>query len=110
MDEPRRGTKINIGDRDIYLWTHDNPQIIFPELVTAAEEMLYKGENEKLALEVRNKINKKIRKFEFFVRREEIDDTLAKALDWGEGVEEYEMCQRIKNLQDFLCEVKVRKF
>ena len=35
MDEPRRGTKINIGDSDIYLWTHDNPQIIFPELVTA---------------------------------------------------------------------------
>lgn len=108
MDEPRRGTKINIGDSDIYLWTHSNPQIIFPELVIAAEEMLYKGEDEKLALQVENKINKKRRNFDFFVRKEEIDDTLDKALEWAELDEEYEVCQRIKNLQEFINEVEIK--
>jgi hypothetical protein len=41
MDEPKKGTKIFIGDQDIYLWLHGNPQLVWPELITAAEELLY---------------------------------------------------------------------
>ena len=102
MDEPRRGTKIFIGDQDIYLWMHGNPQTIWPELITAAEELLYNDEDEILALQIENRIKNKQNLFDLFVTKEEVNDTLSKAMVWAEEEEEYELCQRIKNLEDFL--------
>ena len=102
MDEPRRGTKIYIGDQDIYLWMHGNPQTIWPELVTAAEELLYNDEDEVLALQIENRVKNKRGLFDLFVRKTEVDDTLSKAMVWAEEEEEYELCQRVKNLEDFL--------
>ena len=102
MDEPKRGTKVFIGDQDIYLWMHGNPQTIWPELVTAAEELLYNDEDEVLALQVENRVKNKRGLFDLFVRKTEVDDTLSKAMVWAEEEEEYELCQRIKNLEDFL--------
>ena len=102
MDEPKKGTKIFIGDQDIYLWMHGNPQTIWPELVTAAEELLYNDENEVLALQVENRINIKRGIFDLFVRKQEVNDTLSKAMVWAIDEEEYELCTRIKNLEDFL--------
>ena len=102
MDEPRRGTKIYIGDQDIYLWMHGNPQTIWPELITAAEELLYNDEDEVLALQIENRIKNKRGLFDLFVRKEEVNDTLSKAMVWAIEEEEYELCTRIKNLEDFL--------
>ena len=102
MDEPKKGTKIYIGDQDIYLWMHGNPQTIWPELVPAAEELLYNDENEVLALQVENRINNKRGIFDLFVRKQEVNDTLSKAMVWAIDEEEYELCTRIKNLEDFL--------
>ena len=102
MDEPKKGTKIFIGDQDIYLWMHGNPQTIWPELVTEAEELLYNDENEVLALQVENRINNKRGIFDLFVRKQEVNDTLSKAMVWAIDEEEYELCTRIKNLEDFL--------
>ena len=102
MDEPKRGTKVFIGDQDIYLWMHGNPQTIWPELVTAAEELLYNDEDEVLALQVENRVKNKRGLFDLFVRKTEVDDTLSKSMVWAEEEEEYELCQRIKNLEDFL--------
>ena len=108
MDEPKRGTKIYIGEQDIYLWMNDNPQTIWPELVTASEEMLYTKKKEVLAIQVENRIDKKRGLFDLFVRRKDVNDTLSKAMDWAEEEEEYELCQRIKNLEDYL--TKENKF
>ena len=102
MDEPRRGTKIFIGDQDIYLWMHGNPQTIWPELITAAEELLYNDEDEILALQIENRIKNKKNLFDLFVTKSEVNDTLSKAMAWAEEEEEYELCQRVKNLEDFL--------
>jgi len=102
MDEPRRGTKIYIGDQDIYLWMHGNPQTIWPELITAAEELLYNDEDEILALQIENRIKNKKNLFDLFVTKSEVNDTLSKAMAWAEEEEEYELCQRVKNLEDFL--------
>ena len=54
MDEPKRGTVIHIGDTDIFAWTQNNPQIIFPELIVAAEELLYTDKDEMFAFQVEN--------------------------------------------------------
>ena len=80
MDEPRRGTKIYIGDQDIYLWMHGNPQTIWPELITAAEELLYNDEDEILALQIENRIKNKKNLFDLFVTKSEVNDTLSKAM------------------------------
>jgi hypothetical protein len=107
MDEPKKGTKIFIGDQDIYLWLHGNPQLVWPELITAAEELLYTKKNEVLAFQVENRINNKRGLFDLFVRLSEVNDTLSKAMIWAEEFEEYELCQRIKNLEDYLEKSKV---
>ena len=107
MDEPRRGTKIYIGDQDIYLWMHGNPQTIWPELITAAEELLYNDEDEILALQIENRIKNKKNLFDLFVTKSEVNDTLSKAMVWAIEEEEYELCQRIKNLEDFLDKQKM---
>ena len=71
-------------------------------MVTAAEELLYNDENEVLALQVENRINNKRGIFDLFVRKQEVNDTLSKAMVWAIDEEEYELCTRIKNLEDFL--------
>ena len=107
MDEPKRGTKINIGEQDIYLWMHGNPHMVWPDLVTAAEELLYTKQNEVLAFQVENRVEKKKGLFDLFVRKSEVHDTLSKAMVWAEDYEEYELCQRIKNLEDYLKKKKM---
>lgn len=102
MDEPKRGTKIYIGDQDLYLWMQENPQTIWPELVTAAEEMLYTEKDEVLAIQIENRVKNRRGLFDLFVRMDDVDDTLSKAMNWAEDEEEYELCQRIKYLTDYL--------
>ena len=69
MDEPKRGTVIHIGDTDIFAWTQNNPQIIFPELIVAAEELLYTDKDEMFAFQVENLLGKKKNSFDFYRRR-----------------------------------------
>ena len=80
----------------------ENPQTIWPELITASEELLYTKQDEVLAFQVENRVNKRRGLFDLFVRKKDVHDTLSKALTWAEDEEEYELCQRIKNLEDYL--------
>ena len=52
--------------------------------------------------EVENRIKNKTGIFDLFVRKQEVNDTLSKAMVWAIDEEEYELCTRIKNLEDFL--------
>ena len=54
-----------------------------------------------------NKVNNRRGLFDLFVRKKDVNDTLSKALTWAEEEEEYELCQRIKNLEDFLVKRKM---
>ena len=85
----------------------ENPQTIWPELITASEELLYTKKDEVLAFQVENKVNNRRGLFDLFVRKKDVNDTLSKALTWAEEEEEYELCQRIKNLEDFLVKRKM---
>ena len=96
MDEPKRGTVIHIGDTDIFTWTQNNPHIIFPELIVAAEELLYKNKDEMFAFQVENMLGRKKNSFDFFVRKKEVGETLTKAMDWAIGEEEYELCKQVR--------------
>ena len=60
-----------------------------------------------MAFQVENRVNKRRGLFDLFVRKKDVNDTLSKALTWAEEEEEYELCQRIKNLEDFLVKRKM---
>ena len=74
---------------------------LMPEHVVVFLAKLTK-KDEVLAFQVENRINKRRGLFDLFVRKKDVNDTLTKALAWAEEEEEYELCQRIKNLEDFL--------
>ena len=54
------------------------------------------------AVRVEAVIKGKKKSFDFLVKRNGIDDTLEKIMGWSLQEEEYEMCQRVKNLQEKL--------
>ena len=102
MDEPKRGTVIHIGDTDIFTWTQNNPHIIFPELIVAAEELLYKDKDEMFAFQVENMLGRKKQAFDFFVEYEGVWDTLEKLMEWALEEEKYEMCAEIRKIEEEL--------
>lgn len=92
-----------IGETDIYEWTQGvGKTIMMPELLKSCEKLIHEDLLEIKAVRVEAVINSKKKSFDFFVRRNGIDDTLEKIMNWALVEEEYEMCSRVKNLQEFL--------
>lgn len=103
MDEPRHTFVAYIGETDIFEWTQGaGKPILMPELLCACEELLYNDLLEIKAARIEASIRGKKKAFDFMVKRSGIDDTLEKIMNWALGEEEYEMCSRVKNLQEFL--------
>ena len=94
---------IYIGETDIYEWTMaEGKRIIMPELLIGCEELLYNELESVKCLRVEAFIRGDNKAFDFFVKRNEIEDTLSKIMDWAHAEEEYEVCERVKNLNEYL--------
>ena len=103
MTEEKKILTVHIGDTDIYEWTMGvGKQILMPELITGCEEVLYEDKDEVKCARVECIIRKQKKAFDFNVQRESITDTLDKILEWAIQEEEYEICERVKNLNEFL--------
>jgi len=76
--------------------------ILMPELLIGCEELLYNDLDSVKCLRVEATIRNNVKAFDFFVKRQEIEDTLSKIMEWALDNEEYEMCERIKNLEEYL--------
>jgi hypothetical protein len=104
--------KINIGNENLPDWLTNNKQIIVPEMVTTAEKIIY--DNIKETVPVLMLVGERITQFvksdnknknvnpSIIVGLElsDIEDMLDKALSWAIEFEEYELCHRIKLLQE----------
>ena len=109
MEEPKEIPTIYIGETDIHTWLHgDGKPILMPELLVGCEELLYNDLDEVRCARVEVLVRKVHKAFDFSVKKEDIDDTLAKILDWALYEEEYEMCQRVKELQKIINEREYR--
>jgi len=73
-----------------------------PELLVGCEEILYSELDEVKCVRVETIIRGKKKAFDFNVRRNHIQDTLDKILEWALDEEEYEMCERVKNLNEYI--------
>lgn len=103
MTEEKRILTIHIGKTDIYEWTMGvGKNTLMPELLVGCEELLYNGLDEVKCVRVEALIRKETKAFDFSVKRENITDTLDKILEWALNEEEYEICERVKNLNEFI--------
>ena len=94
---------IYIGDKDIYTWTmEEGKSTIMPILFEKSKELIEQKLESNKALRVEVIIRGEKKAFDFFVKREEIEDTLSKIMGWALDEEEYEMCGKIKRLQEQL--------
>jgi len=103
MDEKDRLFVAYIGETDIYEWSQGvGKTIMMPELLKACEKLVDEDLLEIKAVRVEAVIKGKKKSFDFLVKRSGLDDTLEKIMGWSLQEEEYEMCQRVKNLQEKL--------
>lgn len=94
---------IYIGKKDIYSWTIDEGKsIMMPILFEFSKKLIEQDLDELKCLRVEAIIRGENKAFDFFVKRNEISDTLSKILEWALEEEEYEICNEIKNLENRL--------
>jgi len=103
MTEEKRILTIHIGDTDIYEWTMgEGKRTLMPELLVGCEELLYNDLDEVKCVRVEAQIRKQKKAFDFSVQRKSVEDTLDKILQWALYEEEYEICERVKKLNEYL--------
>lgn len=103
MDEPKKILTVHIGKNDIFEWTMGKgKEILMPELLIGCEELLYNNLDETLCLRVETQIRGNQKAFDFSVKRDGVQDTLDKIMEWALENEEYETCSRVKNLIDYI--------
>lgn len=103
MEEPKKILTVHIGKNDIFEWTMGKgKEVLMPELLVGCEELLYNDLEESMCLRVETQIRGNQKAFDFSVKKEGVRDTLDKVMEWSLETENYEMCQRVKNLLDYL--------
>lgn len=103
MDEPKKILTVYIGETDIFEWTMGiGKTVLMAELLVGCEELLYNDLEEVKCARVEAIVRGKPKAFDFNVRQDGVEDTLDKIMQWSLDTEEYEMCQRVQNLNEFL--------
>ena len=101
MTEEKEILVVYIGNQDIQEWTqNDGKSILMPELLIGCEELLYNDKDEITCARVEVVIRGNKKAFDFSVKKSGIYDTLNKIMEWALYSEEYEICERVKNLQE----------
>lgn len=102
MNEPKKILTVHIGKNDIFEWTMGKgKETLMPELLVGCEELLYNDLDDVKCLRVESMVRGKQTAFDFSVTRDGVDDTLQKIMEWALQNEEYEICERVKNLQEY---------
>tara|TARA_B100001094_G_scaffold299220_1_gene323725 strand:- start:378 stop:710 length:333 start_codon:yes stop_codon:yes gene_type:complete len=103
MTDEREVLIVYIGETDIQEWTQGiGKTVLMPELLVGCEELLYNDLEELTCARVETIIRGKPKAFDFSVRKTHIQDTLDKILEWALYEEKYELCERVKILNEYL--------
>ena len=93
----------HIGDTDVQEWTQGvGKHILMPVLFKVVQELLDSDEDEMTAARIEFLLRGKPKAYDFVVKKDGIEDTLSKIMGWAIDEEEYEMCSKIKIIQDNL--------
>lgn len=103
MTEDKKILTIYIGKTDIYEWTMGKGKnILMPELLVGCEELLYNDLDEVKCLRVEANVRNNQKAFDFSVKSDGVNETLDKIMEWALYNEEYEICERVKNLNEYI--------
>ena len=104
MEEKKIVRTCYIGNQDPYEWllSEDGKATVMPELLIGCEEILYTDVNEVRCVRIESFVRRKHNAFDFNVRKKDVADTLEKIMEWGLQEEEYLICERVKNLQEYI--------
>lgn len=103
--------EVQIDDEDVQLWLTENKGTVNHEVLTAAEKFVYDEMDEPVCAVVLNVGGSKyevkgeaidVLTITIVVGKTEIDEVLSSINTWAIENEEYEMCQRIKNLNEYI--------
>lgn len=101
--KPANILSYHIGEQDIAEWLkEDGKRHLMPELLAGCERLLWVEDDELKVFRVEASIRGQSKAFDFFVRRKEMNDTLDKIMEWAIDEEEYEMCERVKNVKEVI--------
>jgi len=105
--EQERVFTVHIGETDIFEWTQGiGKSVLMPILLKVCEEVIYDNLEEKVAAKIQFSLKGKPKIYDFVVKFDGIEDTLEKIMGWALDEEEYEMCQSIKYLQEYVGDLK----
>jgi len=89
---------IDLGNQSLTNWIKENKYVIHSELIRYSEKMII-GEFEILqAILVSNLVDNVV----FILKKDSLDLTLKKAMDYFLSIEEYEKCAKIRDLEYLL--------
>ena len=86
---------IDLGNQSLTNWLRENKYVIYSELVRFTEKLI----TEKLDMVQAIMISNLADNIVFVLKRESIDITLNKAMDYFLSEEEFEKCAKIRDLQ-----------
>jgi len=89
---------IDLGNQSLHSWLKSNKYIIFSEIVRYAERLVNDELDMLQAILVSNLADNVV----FIIKRDELELTLNKAMEYFLSIEEYEQCAKIRNLQQML--------
>jgi len=86
---------IDLGNQSLTNWLRDNKYVIYSELVRFCEMLIKQNLEQIQAIMVSNLADNIV----FVIKKETIDVTLNKAMDYFVNREEFEKCAKIRDLQ-----------
>ena len=93
----------HIGETDVQEWTQGvGKHILMPVLFKVVQELLDSDEDEMIAARIEFLLRGNPKAYNFVVKKDGIEDTLSKIMGWAIDEEEYEMCSKIKRVQEYL--------
>lgn len=89
---------IDLGNQSLQSWLKDNRYIIFSELVRFSEKLIKNEMDSIQAIMVSNLSDNVV----FIIKKENVNLTLDKAMEYFLSIEEYEQCAKIRDIQSLL--------
>ena len=89
---------IDLGNQSLQSWLSKNKYIVFSELVRFSEKLIKNKLEFIQAIMVSNLSDNVV----FIIKKENVDLTLQRAMEYFLSIEEYEQCAKVRDIQKLL--------
>jgi hypothetical protein len=89
---------IDLGNQSLQSWLKNNKYIIFSELVRFSEKLIKNKMDYIQAVMVSNLSDNVV----FIIKKENVNLTLERAMEYFLSIEEYEQCAKVRDIQRLL--------